>query len=283
MSHAESTDTTQLTARDSVIVLDSDMPESLEVMGLRFDMTRKYSSQKTGEKSWEEYYAVPEYGYRVRLTKDTERGVTAITVRDRNKNLFLYEPEDAPVTVSYVPPILVRKAAFEYFDKNGNPVGTPEDLPTAEWVKKLDTELEYQSFTADSATLYVRITDRSGNTRQGRGGWSYTFPLKVQKATAAEISYAGHWEKRLHKYDRLEIYDPQGRQLLCTPIPSKGRIVRLPVFMYCGCDKCRNWNPNRGISVRQYPYFERIAIGKTIGDHVPRYGIITGWRNVEVD
>lgn len=28
MSHAESTDTTQLTARDSVIVLDSDMPES---------------------------------------------------------------------------------------------------------------------------------------------------------------------------------------------------------------------------------------------------------------
>ncbi|MBE5033185.1 hypothetical protein [Gallalistipes aquisgranensis] len=98
-------------------------------MGLRFDMTRKYSSRKTGEKSWTEYYSVSEYDYRVGLEKDTERGVTAILLRDRNKNLFRYIPEDEPIPVSYVPPILVRKAVFEYFDKGIRRSADGKNLP----------------------------------------------------------------------------------------------------------------------------------------------------------
>ncbi len=281
--HAGHPATPQLTALDSVIVLDSDTPESLKVMGLRFDMTRKYSSRKTGEKSWTEYYSVPEYGYRVGLEKDTERGVTAILLRDRNKNLFRYVPEDAPVPVSYVPPILVRKAGFEYFDKRNTPIGGWEEPPEADRVKKLEMYLEYQSFAADSTMLYVRITDRSGNTRQGRSGWSYTFPLKVQKATASEISYAGHWKKKLHKYDRLEIYDPQGRQLLCTPIPIKGTTIPVPIFSRCICPVCQSRPRKRRDDPHRYSYYMTLYIKGTIGSHIPGRGVLEGWREQEVE
>ncbi len=286
MSHAESTDTTQLTARDSVIVLDSDMPESLDVMGLRFDMTRKYSSQKTGEKSWVEYYAVPEYGYRVRLTKDTERGVTAITVRDRNKNLFLYEPEDAPVPVSYVPPILVRQVEHKYLDSKGELIVVQDGRPSENWIKKMDTDMEYQSFTADSTMLYIRITDRFGKLRKGRGSqgdYSYVTSIMTKKTETPEMIYIGRWEKKLKKYDRFEICDSQGRQLLCTPIPIKGTTIPIPIFSRCTCPVCQSRPRKRRDDPHKHSYYMTLYIKGAIGSHIPGRGVLEGWREQEVD
>lgn len=131
--------------------------------------------------------------------------------------------------------------------------------------------------------LYVRITDRSGNTRQGRGGWSYTFPLKVQKATASEIPYIGHWEKKLHKYDRLEIYDPQGRQLLCTPIPIKGTTIPVPIFSRCTCPVCQSRPRKRRDDPHRYSYYMTLYIKGTIGSHIPGRGVLEGWREQEVE